>query len=362
MIGSYLFPRSLLIVAILLLIVTPATIASECNDVSITDIYSDLTSCDVTVDFTGDINEIELNIDLLFEDEVIDSQNLLVKSISGSEDTAVFYWDTNSKKDGLYHVNVEVIENNEVLCTQPYSFVHGNQVLPIVTISSLIPNSEGLSLVITPQKSTIANIEYMLVKDARVIDISTDEKVSIHTQPSTLSNQWETILEDGEEYRGRAKVHIFDPYEVVIVEDKEFTAKSNVEITDTYKDEIGASVTVNGISQVPFEGEVTFTVYEAGQTIDQVTTEVPLLLTGDDETIEAIWEQNLAKGEYTLSIEVISSNGEIIERKDTVIDVTKDSTINGNDTVPDQTEETPGFIAVGVVSTFLILACAVHRK
>lgn len=362
MIDHSLFTKTLLLALILFLATPQATAAPDCSNVAITDIYSDLTSCDVTVEYSESISEIEFHLELLFEGDVVDSQTLLLEKLAGSKETVVFYWDPATTEDGPYDVEVKVIRNNEMLCSQTYSFVYGNQVLPIVTINSLIPNSEGISLVVTPQKSTIANIEYMLVKDSRVVDFSNDEKVSV-TQPLTLQKQWETILKNGGEYRGRAKVHLFDPYEVIIVKDKTFTARQNVEITDTYKDEIGASVTVNGVSQVPFEGEVRFTLYADGKTTEQVTVDVPLLLTGDDETIEAIWEQALPEGEYTLSIEVISNTGELIERKDTVIDVVEEETVNVNSSATQgQAEEAPGFVALTAIVSLFVLFFALNRR
>ncbi|MBP2030855.1 hypothetical protein J2755_001803 [Methanohalophilus levihalophilus] len=362
MIGHHLFQKALLIAVVFLLATMPAN-AADCDEVAITGIYSDLTSCDVTIEYPEEISEFEVHLDLVFEDSVIDSQTLILKNLSVSKETVVLYWEPATTEDGPYDVEVRVSSDNEVLCGQTHSFVYGNQVLPIITIDSLIPNSEGISLAVTPKKPTIANIEYMLVKDSRVVDVSVDEKVSIHTQTSTHHKQWETILKSGEEYRGRAKIYLFDPYEVVIVDDKAFTAKANVEITDTYKDEIGASVTVNGISQVPFEGEIRFTLYADNQATEQITVDVPLLLTGDDETIEAIWEQTLPEGEYTLAIEVISDTGEVIERKDTVIDVTETDTIldDTNDT-SGQTEEAPGFVVLGAIATFFILFLILNRK
>lgn len=83
-----------------------------------------------------------------------------------------------------------------------------------------------------------------------------------------------------------------------------FTARGNAKITDIFQDETGASATVIGSSQVPFEGNLVFSVYELSEAsgkedsglVESTRAEVPVLLNNDDETVEVALSQRLPKG------------------------------------------------------------------
>ena len=98
-------------------------------------------------------------------------------------------------------------------------------------------------------------------------------------------------------------------YEVIT----NFTAVDVAEIIDIYEDETGASATVLGRSQVPFEGNLVFSVYELQESsgsgsslfVESVRERVPVLLTDDDETVEVAWKERLTAGVYRLEIELV---------------------------------------------------------
>ena len=48
--------------------------------------------------------------------------------------------------------------------------------------------------------------------------------------------------------------------------------------------------------------------------------EFPVLLTDDDETVEVAWKERLTEGVYRLEIELLGNDGDVIERRETIIE------------------------------------------
>jgi len=197
-----------------------------------------------------------------------------------------------------------------------------------------------------------------------IIYLTKDEKISIHTTPLTVNKRWNTLLVNNKEYTGRVKVRISDPGSIIVATDT-FTSMDDAEITDIYKDEIGASATIAGNSQVPFDGYVRFTVYSenSDEIMESAIRRSPILLTEDDETVESIWKNSLAEGRYKLAIEIIGNDGDVLDIQETVIDVEK-VTVISND-IPEGTEEgnsTPSFLITTALTAIAAGAIVLRRK
>ena len=54
--------------------------------------------------------------------------------------------------------------------------------------------------------------------------------------------------------------------------------------------------------------------------MDSIREKVPVLLNGDDETVEVVWKQRLQKGVYKLEIELLGNSGEVLEHRETIIE------------------------------------------
>jgi hypothetical protein len=195
-------------------------------------------------------------------------------------------------------------------------------------VGNLITNSEGINIVLSPVEPVLFDIEYMLVDGNDVIYTTKRDNISLTSVPETFSATWGTLLENNKEYQGRVKIKINSSEEEIIVSTKPFTARDSAEITDIYKDETGASATVYGRSQVPFEGSLVFNVYamkndtidSSSKPVESIREKVPVLLEGDDETVEVAWEQRLQNGVYRLEIELLGNSDEVIEHRETVIE------------------------------------------
>lgn len=361
MIRSY---RTLILSLMLMVIIVPASATGDLDNttgIEITDIYSDIESCDLTIRSSVMLQDLSMQTKLVHEEETLDVQTIhLGEVLADSISIRVITWDPNDTDNGAYRVYASLLSGNEEICNSTHAFVHGTQVLPVITIDSLISNSEGISALITPHRSVLMDIDYMLVDGSQVIYTKRDEMVPIHTQPLAVQQQWNTLLANEHQYNGRIKVHLYDPIETTIASTMPFSSRDDARITDVYKDEIGASATIVGGSQVPFNGSIRFTVLDDNsRTIESLTRTVPTLLTEDDETAEAIWGQTLPVGIYRLIIDVIGNDDDILDSKETIIDVEETTTISNNDTATGANGEQdadaiPGFLIVQTLAILLI--------
>ena len=148
---------------------------------------------------------------------------------------------------------------------------------------------------------------------------------------------------------------------------EDFTAQDDVFISDTYEDDIGASATIDGISQVPFTGSVRFTVSKQdnnGETvIESATKKSPVLLNGDDETVETIWRERLTTGVYSLVIEVIGNDGDTLDIEESIIESDYEPPADqGNTTTAQDTNQSPGFLFPITLTIILITAFIISQK
>jgi hypothetical protein len=91
--------------------------------------------------------------------------------------------------------------------------------------------------------------------------------------------------------------------------------------------------------------------------VESIQERVPVLLNDDDETVEVAWSQRLPKGIYRLEIELLGNDGDVIERRETILESDLSELSNGS-SINDSTSETeapqeegiPGFSAVALIS------------
>jgi len=85
-------------------------------------------------------------------------------------------------------------------------------------------------------------------------------------------------------------------------------------------DEYGASVTITGKSQVPFNGviRVVLTPEEGKVQVFEETADI--LTAGKEDTVGIIW-QGVPKGDYNVKIYVLNLEGKILDSHETVLRV-----------------------------------------
>ncbi|WP_440953368.1 hypothetical protein [Methanococcoides sp. FTZ1] len=364
-----LMGRTAICILIILFAATAVAAAQTGDDAvtegNITEIYSTIDTCDITLTSSSTIEDLVIDVQLVHEDRIIDRETLNVDRINANSRTIkVIRWNVKTSEDGAYKVLVQLLNNEEEIASKEYGFVHGRQVIPEVVIEGTIANSEGVTAVIRPVKATLVDIDYMLVDGTDVIYLAKDEKISIHTTPLTVHKRWNTLLLNNREYTGLVKVRPSDEVNAIVVTDS-FSSMDDAKITDVYKDEIGASATIEGGSQVPFDGYVRFTVYDhdGENVVESVIMRSPILLTGDDETVEAIWENRLREGKYRLVIEIIGNDGDVLDIQETMIDVEKSVTISNDITeVVEENNSSPSFLITQAVLVLAAVGFVLRRR
>jgi len=235
-----------------------------------------------------------------------------------------------------------------------------------VFIKDIIPDSRGVSIILSPYRTVygmqavLTDVEYMLVDGDTVIYRTTDQRVDV-VQATPLSEDWTVRLENNHQYSARVKIKTPSQRkkDSIIARSVDFTAIDDARITELYRDETGASATLEGHSQVPFAGDIIFTVSTDGETIEEVRKKSPILMSDDDETTEVIWASRLPAGTYELSVKVVGNDGNVVDVLETIIEA-EDSGYNATTTYTTSPEETPGFNVYGV--TLAIMAIHLFRK
>lgn len=358
-------PKALTLLFCVLIVLVCSTLAQGADDtgVRIVDIYSDLESCDVTITSTTTATDLVLRLELFYKGNILDTQEIGIDSIKPNTDIMkVVLWNTDETKDGQYSVSASILKDSEEIANTKYDFIYGSRTIPRVKVDDLSVNSQGFSIMVTLQEAVIFDLDYMLLDGDEVVYSGTEKKIGLHTTPQEISKDWNILLSNNKEYMGRVKIKLTTPFSAALAFTEPFVARDDVIITDTYEDEIGASATIEGRSQVPYEGFVRFKVLKTtgeteGEIIDEQEARSPVLLVGDDETVEAIWTQRLEEGTYKLVIEIVGNDGDVLDRKESIIEAEAKPV---NTIVNDSAEATSNQASWISVPSTLILLVAVY--
>ncbi|MGP8337716.1 MAG: hypothetical protein ACT6FC_05715 [Methanosarcinaceae archaeon] len=339
------------------------------QDINIIDIYSDVDSADFTIHANDNYENIIVISNLILDEKVISSKQFDIKEISPNVDiTKVAFWDIKPE-EGYYHTEIVMSINGNTVETRYSNFSYGRWAIPKIFIKDIVPNSMGISIILSPKISTLgaepvlADVEYMLVDGDTVVYKTKDNRVNV-VQATPLSKDWNIRLDNNHDYFTRVKVRIASPTDTIIARSEAFNAKDDAKITELYKDKTGASVTLLGQSQVPFTGSIVFTVTKNSNIIEEISEKSPILMSGDDETIEIAWDNKLAEGIYELAVKVVGNDGDMLDRWDTIIEVEENIFV---DKTPEPTsaEETPGLTIISTVFLIILVylsGWANHRR
>lgn len=345
--------RLLIFCSIILIFSLPS---SGAEDIHIVDIYSDIDSADVTIHSGGHYTDISIKADLIFGGKVLESNQLTIDDISPDTDiTKVFSWHIKNPGEGFYKTNIMLSMNGKLFETKSTNFSYGWQALPRIFIKDIIPDSSGISVILAPPTTplgptpALTDVEFMLVEGDTVIYSTIQRRVTV-VQPTPISKDWNVVLLNNHHYSTRIKARVQD---ITIAQSRDFTAKDDARITELYRDKTGASATIVGQSQVPFEGSAIFTITKEGSTVEQIQEKTPILMLDDDETIEVIWGQKLTSGIYGLSVIIAGNDGDIVDRWDTLIEV-ENTTPAVEEATPAPTQ-TPGFTLFSSAIALIII-------
>ena len=346
--------------SIFIIISTIILIQSACaQNIHIIDVYSDIESADVTIHSDDHYSDITIDAKLILNGEVLRSKQFFIEEIAPNSDiTKILFWKMNVPPGGSYRTMVNLSVDGSVLETKYSNFSYGSQTIPRIFVKDIVPDSSGISAILAPyitqsgSEPILTDVEYMLL-DGDTVIYRTSERRIVISQATSLSKDWNVRLENNKLYSGRIKARISTPREAIIALSENFTSMDDTRITDLFRDETGASVTILGMSQVPYTGTIVFTVLKDGDIIEEIKEQSPVLMAEDDETIEVSWNGRLPPGIYELSVKVIGNDGDILDKWDTLIEAEK-SIYATQETTPDSTAS-PGFSIYLSIFSLVIL-------
>jgi hypothetical protein len=344
----------------LIIISTIILIQSACaQDIHIIDVYSDIDSADVTIYSDDQYSDITIDAKLILDGEVLRSKQFLIEDIAPNSDiTKILFWDLNIPPRGSYRTMVNLSVDGSLLETKYSNFSYGSPTIPRIFVKDIVPDSSGISAILAPyitqsgSEPILTDVEYMLL-DGDTVIYRTSERRIVISQATPLSEDWNVRLENNRLYSARIKAKISSPREAIIALSEDFTSMDDARITDLFRDETGASVTVLGMSQVPYTGTIVFTVLKDGDIIEELKEQSPVLMAEDDETIEVSWNGRLPPDIYELSVKVIGNDGDILDKWDTLIEA-EESIYAAQEATP-ATTESPGFSIYLSISSLVIL-------
>jgi hypothetical protein len=329
-----------------------AAIISTAQSQEIVDLYSDIDSSDVTID--GDAAGCALRLDLISDNKVLSTQSLKLDGPG----TWIVQWSPNNPEKGSYEICATLSRNGTMLSKKCKSFFYGS-VQPIrFDVRDFYADSRGMHLSISASDLTVVDIYYMLILGSKAVYVAKEQTVPIAGNLATSIQKdyaWKQILENNRDYTGRVKIVELNHNQTRAFMNS-FIALDDALITETYQDEIGASATVTGNSRVPFEGKLQFILSQKGMVLNITEKNTPVLLTGDDETVEISWNKTLSPGIYHLRTVLFGQNGIVKDLEENVIEAKPITRVNAT------TTEKKAPIPAGITAAALILIAALLNR
>lgn len=328
----------------------------------IIDFFSDHNLSDATVRFEHPFENASLIFTLSSGKKTLKSETFPLGPVEkGQEITKVLFWgleeDFGKDRDS-YTAQLFVKNGNEILDSRKLSFSYRNPTLSKIKLVDFSADSEKASVLMTLTGSTnlrfmqmpepgIIDLDLKLLSDTEVVYSESQKNIPV-TDAYYKSINWPFLLEKDRNYTALLKVHSHSP-DITTVYRSDFRAEEKVEILDQDidVDEYGASVTIVGKSQVPFDGiiRVVLTPEEGEAQVFEETADI--LTAGKEDTVGIIW-QGVPKGDYNVKIYVLNREGEILDSHETVLRVFEPvAEVSPSEESPDF-----GFFAVLVIFLF----------
>lgn len=335
--------RSIFVAASVLILASPASAGVE-----ISDFFSDFTTSDVTVNSSQDI-QVKAVFELLYAGKPEESQEISFKITKGKPTTKVIIWQNKPQYD-YYTAKVSIYSDNKLLASNSSQVSYGTVSLPGFHVVDFSPTNSGVQLLLRPFNPSAADIKIELLDNNDIVYSKSEDDMSLTTN-TEIKMVWPFLLTNDKNYIVRAKIFTHRLYAQPLVNTyiAYFTATEDVEILpdDVEVDEYGASVTVRGKSQVPFDG---FIVVKAR---NRATNETKIfrqqmeeiLLSGKEDTAGVVWK-GLTPGTYDVEILAQDMENVTVDKYETVLRIPESSAV----TVTATAKGTPGF------TTFLLMA------
>ena len=349
--------RLMIFPTLLIILLAITTVGASPMNVQVTDVFSDENLCDATIHFDETANDVTLVFEMLYSGDVVESKTVRLGSVSSGDITKIILWE-NELQEKSYTANVSVYNSDKLLTRDSYQFTHNTVAMPRFKIVDFSADSSKSSLLVSPGSITnpgVADIEIKLFEGSDLVYSETNDNVAI-VATNIIDTNWPILLQSGSDYTTVARVHSHDP-DITTVYMSEFTASEDVEIidADVELDEYGASISMIGMSQVPFEGTVRIVLSGNGEPM--VFEEDAEILTLDrEDTVGIIWD-GMPGGDYNVNVDILTSKGVVLDSYETVIRMPEPFVVE-----VEPEEKTPGFGIILGLSVLMAVGSFIRRK
>lgn len=347
------FNRRVIKTLVFVLIIISTT-ASASARVELTDFFSDFTTSDVTVISDNDLQG-KVVFELLYSGELVESHEVPVNVKPGEPLTKVITWREKPQHD-FYTANVTLYEGERLLLKSSYPIAYGTVTLPKFQVVDFSPSNSGVLLLLRSFNPTVTDIRIELLDNNDIVYSKMNEDISLTTS-AQLKIAWPFLLTDDKKYVVRVKVFSHRLYAPPLANTyiADFVATDDVEILpdDVQVDEYGASVTIRGKSQVPFDGYIVVTainrVTKETQTYRQQLEDI--LTSGKESTAGIVWK-GIPSGNYDVMIEAVNQKNISIDKYETVLRIPENPAAN----ITSPETSTPGFEAILFLSILFVVS------
>ncbi|MFZ3060810.1 MAG: hypothetical protein WA102_13870 [Candidatus Methanoperedens sp.] len=345
-----IIPGTLILAATIFILANPASAGVE-----ISDFFSDFTSSDVTVNSTQDFYG-KAVFELYYSGSPVESQAVTLNMRAGEPVYKVIIWQNKPQYD-YYTAKVSIYNNSKLLTATSYQVSYNTAALPGFHVVDFSPSNSGVQLLLRPFNPSAADIKIELLDNNDVVYTKINEDISLKTLPEEIKTTWPFLLTGNKNYIVRVKIFTHRLYAPVLVNTyiAKFTATEDVEILadDVQVDEYGASVTIRGKSQVPFDGFIVVMARNRATNETKIFRQQmeEILLSGKEDTAGVVWK-GLAPGTYDVEILAQDKENVTVDKYETVLRIPESSAA----TVTATAKGTPGFTAFLLVAMLLLVA------
>ncbi len=350
----------------LLLVIFFMYISSAGASVEITDFFSDYTSSEVTIRSTEDHHG-KAVFQLLDGTNVVESQEVPFKVSPGEEVSKVILWQNKPQND-YYTAKVSIYNDTKLHDNKTYQVSYGTVAMPSFHVVDFSPSNKGVQLLLQPFNPSAVDIRIDLLDSNDIVYTEKKEDVSL-TSNTELKIEWPFLLSNNEKYTVRTKILTHRLYAEPLINTyvASFTAGDDVEILpdDVEVDEYGASVSLRGNSQVPFDGfiDISATNRATNEKKSYRQQVEEILVTGKEDTAGVVWKE-LGSGTYDVNILAVNKDNVALDKYETVLRIPEAEVGSGTPAASDTPAlagltGSTGFAAIVIAIVVLV---AVRKK
>lgn len=308
--------KTVLLVTVVLLL-----ISSAAAQVEISDFFSDFTSSDLTIKSTSDFKG-KAVFELFYSGTITESHEVPLDIKAGSTATKIIIWEKNPQHD-YYTARVNIFDDSKLISNRSYQVSYGTVSMPGFHVVDFSSTNTGSKILLRPFNPSSVDIKIELLDNNDIVYSEVKENIFI-TSNQEVSLTWPFLLKGNKEYTVRAKIYTHRLYSSPLINTyiSHFTATDDVEILhdDVEVDEYGASVTIRGNSQVPFDGAILVNAKNkvTGETKTYRQALEEILVSGKEDTAGVVWK-GIASGTYDVEILAVNKENETIDKYETVM-------------------------------------------